>query len=103
MEIVATTVAPLESIPGKLPAKPFHFRTVTRRLLRDNDMNPRGSAKNSGESLNNAVRSANHGRRFGETRVGLVQPSGKSDSAGDTVQLRDGQSVFREQEVGPYH
>ena len=57
-------------------------------------------AKNAGKALQHAVRPADDlGRAAGQRGIGLVEPRGQADAAGDAVQFRDAEAVFGQDDV----
>ena len=75
--------------------EPAHFRVVVGGFVRDDDVS---SGKEIGESALHAVGSAND--VMTECGVGLIHPGGGADATGYGVDLRDGEPVFGEDEIG---
>ena len=78
-----------KALTPKLVGKPLHFRTITRRLQRNNHIHPLPRWKNRGKSIQHPPPTPNHIRKIG--RIRLIKPRRQTDAPRHTVQLTHGQ------------
>jgi hypothetical protein len=79
---------------------PFHLRAIGCRLIGDDDVDGVAFVEDAFEPAQHVIGAAEDG--VAKVRVGLVQPCGEADAAGDGVEFRDGEAVFSEEQVGTY-
>ncbi|MFZ4387230.1 MAG: hypothetical protein ACOYOI_03585 [Chthoniobacterales bacterium] len=85
-------------LPGKTRYEPLHFGSVGGGLLGNNDFAFR---EHRGKPLQHPLGSAQHIKS--EFGIGLVQPCGQADAAGNLIQFADGEPLLREDQIGPDH
>ena len=103
-------IANLEPLVAELGRQPFHLRTIRRRLLRNHDVHLRRIAENTRETPLHAVGSSKDGtseiglrfpisRGRRQFRIGLIQPRGEANAAGDAVEFDQCQAGLGEEQV----
>ncbi len=78
--------------------EPFHFGPVGLGFFGDEDFYGCIWGEDGGEAIEHAVGAA--GDLVVEGGVGLVEPGGEADAAGDAVEFGDTEAVFAEEQVG---
>ncbi len=81
----------------QLRGDPIHLRTVGGGFLRNHDV--AAFRQQTAKAIEHSVRPADD--VAAERRVGLIEPAGQTDSAGDGIDLGDGVAGLGQDQIGP--